>query len=182
MATLIRSPFFFYTLNPQRTFKRECIVQNTTFILFINISHCFVTFANDMEQKKFTYPKKEKLKSRITIEELFTTGKTVTKYPLRMVYVQIENEDNLPLKVGVSVSKRNYKKAVDRNYFKRLLREAYRMNKHMLLDHVTVDKPYSMMLFYQSKDRLTFEEVNHKMVKLFEKFIEATTEKKEDIS
>lgn len=155
---------------------------NTTFILYINISHSFVTFVNDMEQKKFTYPKKEKLKSRIAIEELFTTGKTVTKYPLRMVYVQIANDDNLPLKVGVSVSKRHYKKAVDRNYFKRLLREAYRLNKHMLLDHITEDKPYSMMLFYQSKDRLTFQEINHKMVKLFEKFIEATTEKKEELS
>lgn len=134
-----------------------------------------------MEQKKYNYPKKEKLKSKIAIDELFTTGKTVTKYPLRMVYVQIENEDNLPLKVGVSVSKRHYKKAVDRNYFKRLLREAYRLNKHMLLEHV--DQPYAMMLFYQSKDRLTFQEVNTKMVKLFEKFIEATSpEKKEEDS
>lgn len=134
-----------------------------------------------MEQKKYNYPKKEKLKSKIAIDELFTTGKTVTKYPLRMVYVQISNDDNLPLKVGVSVSKRHYKKAVDRNYFKRLLREAYRLNKHMLLDHV--DQPYAMMLFYQSKDRLTFQEINTKMIKLFEKFIDATTpEKKEEDS
>ncbi|KUF44875.1 ribonuclease P protein component [Myroides marinus] len=134
-----------------------------------------------MEQKKYNYPKKEKLKSKIAIDELFTTGKTVSKYPLRMVYVQIANDDNLPLKVGVSVSKRHFKKAVDRNYFKRLLREAYRLNKHMLLDHV--DQPYAMMLFYQSKDRLTFQEVNYKMVKLFEKFIDATSpEKKEEDS
>lgn len=153
-----------------------------SFILFINISYSFATFAIRMEQRKFNYPKKEKLKSRIAIDALFTTGKTVTKYPLRMVYVQIANDDELPLKVGVSVSKRNFKKAVDRNYFKRLLREAYRLNKHMLLDHVSKDKPYSMMLFYQSKDRLSFQEVNTKMIKLFEKFIEATTEKKEDIS
>jgi len=131
-----------------------------------------------MEQKKYNYPKKEKLKSKIAIDELFTTGKTVSKYPLRMVYVQIANDDNLPLKVGVSVSKRHFKKAVDRNYFKRLLREAYRLNKHMLLDYV--DQPYAMMLFYQSKDRLTFQEVNYKMVKLFEKFIDATSPEKKD--
>lgn len=131
-----------------------------------------------MEQKKYNYPKKEKLKSKIAIDELFTTGKTVSKYPLRMVYVQIANDDNLPLKVGVSVSKRHFKKAVDRNYFKRLLREAYRLNKHMLLDHV--DQPYAMMLFYQSKDRLTFQEVNYKMVKLFEKFIDATSPEKNE--
>ncbi|MDM1396990.1 ribonuclease P protein component [Myroides odoratimimus] len=131
-----------------------------------------------MEQKKYNYPKKEKLKSKTVIEELFTTGKTVSKYPLRMVYVQIANQEDLPLKVGVSVSKRHFKKAVDRNYFKRLLREAYRLNKHLLLENI--DKPYAMMLFYQSKDRLTFKDVNEKMIKLFEKFIDATTEKKED--
>ncbi|AJA68359.1 ribonuclease P protein component [Myroides odoratimimus] len=133
-----------------------------------------------MEQKKYNYPKKEKLKSKAVIEELFTTGKTVSKYPLRMVYVQIANQEDLPLKVGVSVSKRHFKKAVDRNYFKRLLREAYRQNKHLLLENI--DKPYAMMLFYQSKDRLTFKDVNEKMIKLFEKFIDATTEKKEDNS
>lgn len=124
-----------------------------------------------MEQQNLKYPKKEKLKSKIVIDELFTTGKSVSKYPLRMVFVPSENSENVPLKTGVSVSKRYFKKAVDRNYFKRLLREAYRHNKHLLLDNI--DQPYALMLFYQSKNRLTYQEVNEKMIKLFEKFIEA---------
>jgi ribonuclease P protein component len=135
--------------------------------------HTFVVII--MEQTNIKYPKKEKLKSKIVIGELFTTGKTVSKYPLRMVYVPITNNDNIPLKTGVSVSKRYFKKAVDRNYYKRLLREAYRLNKHILLEGI--DQQYAIMLFYQSKDQLSFQEVNQKMIKLFEKFNAATQPK-----
>lgn len=71
--------------------------------------------------------------------------------------------------MGVSVSKKYFKKAVDRNYFKRVLRETYRLNKHLLID--SLEKPHAFMLFYQSKDRLTYEEINTKTIQLFEKFV-----------
>lgn len=118
----------------------------------------------------FTYPKSEKLKSKITIGLLFTEGKSVAKYPLRLVYNEGTFGEGEKIKIGVSVSKKYFKKAVDRNYFKRVLRETYRLNKHLLLDNL--DKPYSFMLFYQCKDRLTFEEINTKTIQLFEKFIQ----------
>ena len=122
----------------------------------------------------FTYPKNEKLKSKITIGLLFSEGKSVSKYPLRLVYYSpsVENPDTLGqnIKMGVSVSKKHFKKAVDRNYFKRVLRETYRLNKHLLLDNL--DKPYAFMLFYQSKDRLSYEEINTKTIQLFEKFLQ----------
>lgn len=70
--------------------------------------------------------------------------------------------------MGVSTSKKYFKKAVERNYFKRVLRETYRLNKHILLDNL--DKPYSFMFFYQTKDRLSYEEINTKTIQLFEKF------------
>ncbi|WP_149205886.1 ribonuclease P protein component [Flavobacterium johnsoniae] len=117
----------------------------------------------------FTYPKNERLKSKTTIGLLFSEGKSVSKYPLRLVYRQAEEAYQGNTKVGVSVSKKYFKKAVDRNYFKRVLRETYRLNKHLLLDNL--DKPYSFMLFYQSKDRLTYEEINTKTIQLFEKFV-----------
>ena len=122
----------------------------------------------------FTYPKNEKLKSKITIGLLFSEGKSVSKYPLRLVYYSgsLENSENSgqKIKMGVSVSKKHFKKAVDRNYFKRVLRETYRLNKHLLLDNL--DKPYAFMLFYQSKDRLSYEEINTKTIQLFEKFLQ----------
>ena len=121
----------------------------------------------------FTYPKNEKLKSKIAIGLLFTEGQSVSKYPLRLVYKfgslgnpEVSGEK---IKMGVSVSKKNFKKAVDRNYFKRVLRETYRLNKHLLIDNL--DQPYSFMFFYQTKDRLTYEEINTKTIQLFEKFL-----------
>ncbi len=117
----------------------------------------------------FTYPKNEKLKSKITIGLLFTEGKSVSKYPLRLVYKAGSLNESEKIKMGVSVSKKNFKKAVDRNYFKRVLRETYRLNKHLLIDNL--DQPYSFMFFYQTKDRLTYDEINTKTIQLFEKFI-----------
>jgi ribonuclease P protein component len=122
---------------------------------------------------KFTYPKNEKLKSKITIDLLFSKGKSVSKYPLRLVFVEsdygIPEDSDQMLKMGVSVSKKYFKHAVDRNYFKRVLRETYRLNKHILIDNL--DKKYAMMFFYQTKDRLSYEEINTKTIQLFEKFV-----------
>lgn len=121
-----------------------------------------------MENRPLTYPKNEKLKSRTTIDRMFTEGKSVSKYPLRLVYVPLEKAEDVPLKTGVSVSKKHFKKAHDRNYFKRVLRETYRHHKHIIVNRL--DKPYAFMFFYQTKDRLSFEEINTKTIQLFEKF------------
>ncbi|WP_338410266.1 ribonuclease P protein component [uncultured Flavobacterium sp.] len=123
----------------------------------------------------FTYPKIEKLKSQNTIDLLFSEGKSVSKYPLRLVYVEIADDEHtklgsLKLKFGVSVSKKHFKNAVDRNYFKRVLRECYRLNKHLLVDNL--NKPHAFMFFYQSKDRLSYQQINEKTIQLFEKFVE----------
>jgi ribonuclease P protein component len=117
----------------------------------------------------FNYPKNEKLKSKITIGFLFSEGKSVSKYPLRLVYHSGALGNDQQLKVGVSVSKKYFKKAVDRNYFKRVLRETYRLNQHLLKDRL--QQPYALMLFYQSKDRLSYDEINTKTIQLFEKFL-----------
>lgn len=120
---------------------------------------------------KNTYPKTEKLKSKHTIDLLFSDGKTVSKYPLRLVYVPLDENETEPIKMGVSVSKKYFKKAVDRNYFKRVLRETYRLNKNLLLAHS--EKKYGFMFFYQTKDRLSYQEINDKTIMLFQKFVDA---------
>jgi ribonuclease P protein component len=116
----------------------------------------------------FTYPKSSKLKSRKTIDVLFSAGNSVSKFPLRMVYVPL-SDSNEKIQFGVSVSKKYFKRAVDRNYFKRVLRECYRLNKYLIHDYL--DQPYAIMLFYQTKERLSYQEINEKTIELFQKWI-----------
>lgn len=119
----------------------------------------------------FIYPKKHKLKSKKSIDLLFSKGKSVSKYPLRLVYAEADENymDGEMLKIGVSVSKKYFKHAVDRNYFKRILRETYRLNQHLLRDNL--QKPYVFMFFYQTKDRLNYLEIEQKTIQLFEKWV-----------
>lgn len=113
---------------------------------------------------KLTYNKDEKLKSKKAIEALFLKGKSVSAYPLRLVY--LKNDDIN--KIGVSVSKKNFKRAVDRIRIKRLLREAYRLNKTLLIDNNITG--YSFMILYNSKDMPDFELINTKIRAVFTKF------------
>lgn len=119
---------------------------------------------------QFTYPNHEKLKSKTTIDLLFSEGNSVSKYPLRLVYVENKEPNAELIKMGVSVSKKYFKKAADRNYFKRVLRETYRLNKHLLLDNL--EKPYAFMFFYQTKERLSYQEIEEKTKQIFQKFNE----------
>ncbi len=122
----------------------------------------------------FTYPKNEKLKSKKTIELLFSEGQSVSKYPLRLVYVENSIENEELIKFGVSVSKKYFKNAVDRNRLKRILRECYRLNKDVFSE--SIDKPMAMMFFYQSKEVLSYQDINEKTIQLFQKFIEKIKE------
>jgi ribonuclease P protein component len=92
-----------------------------------------------MEQKqRYTFTKTEKLKSRKAIEQLFATGKSFSNFPFRVVYLFTEDEKiKTGIQAGVSVSARNFKNATDRNRIKRLVREAYRLQKHTLTDAIT---------------------------------------------
>ncbi|WP_138432552.1 ribonuclease P protein component [Winogradskyella algicola] len=121
---------------------------------------------------QFKYGKKDKLKSKKSIERLFNEGKSVTVYPLKLIFLQTEFEDNSILKTGVSVSKRLHKKAVARNKIKRLLREAYRLNKPLYFNNSSTS--YAFMILYLSKDGTTFDDIDNKMKLLFEKFLNKT--------
>ncbi|MEH6704127.1 MAG: ribonuclease P protein component [Galbibacter orientalis] len=116
-----------------------------------------------------SFPSKEKLKSATLISQLFAEGDSVSKYPIRLVFTKLEDE--VKIKAGVSVSKRSFKKAVDRNRIKRLLREAYRLNKHLFFDTVEGDS-YGFMFLYTGKEMPTFEKLNSVMQKLHQKFQE----------
>lgn len=117
---------------------------------------------------KFDYPKSEKLKSRKSLETLFKNGESVAKYPIRLVYAFESGREGSQIQMGVSVSKKYFKKASDRNYIKRCLREAYRHHKEILLSART--EPLSAMLMYQSKDPADFHAIVVKTIEIFEKF------------
>ena len=116
----------------------------------------------------FSYPKKEKLKSQKLIEQLFSEGKSVSAFPLKLVYLKTEFEDEVQFKTGVSTSKRNFKNAVDRNRIKRLLREAYRLHKAAYFNNIL--DSYALMILYISKDGTDFDSVETKMKQLLEAF------------
>ncbi|WP_282122546.1 ribonuclease P protein component [Algibacter mikhailovii] len=116
-----------------------------------------------------TYPKKEKLKSKKLIEQLFANGQSISVFPLRLVFLPTTFENSISAKTGVSVSKRNFKTAVDRNRIKRLLRESYRLNKSDYFNNLTTQ--YACMILYIGKDKPTFNQVETKMNLLFKKFL-----------
>ncbi len=99
--------------------------------------------------KEAGFGRKEKLKSRKRVEELFAKGKTVNVFPIRISYqfVNLPEEEKAVAEVGVSVSKRNFKRAVDRNRIKRLLREAYRLQKKEWLELLHVQKKGAYLFF-----------------------------------
>ncbi len=129
-----------------------------------------------MTDVELKYPRQEKLKSKATIDLLFTKGKSVAKYPLRLVFVEISDGETIQNKTGVSVSKKYFKKAVDRNYYKRVLRETYRHNKSIL--KIDDSRSFAFMLLYQTKDRLPFEQINLLTIDLFQKFAHQMSSKK----
>lgn len=122
-----------------------------------------------------TYPKKEKLKSKKLIEQLFDEGQYVSAFPLRLVYMKTRFEENVVAKTGVSVSKRNFKTAVGRNRIKRLLRESYRLNKDVYFNNIT--SQYAFMILYLGKDMPVFSEIETRMNRVFEKFSEKVNNK-----
>lgn len=85
-----------------------------------------------------SFPKKEHIVSTKLIETLFSSGSTsMAAYPLRAVFRQVpRTQTDVPVQVLVSVSKRHFKHAVDRNRIKRQIREAYRHQKQVLCDAV----------------------------------------------
>ncbi len=122
---------------------------------------------------KNTFSKHEKLKSRKAIEALFGDGKYLKAFPIRLVYLHQKTFEKETFQVGFSVSKRNFKRAVDRNRIKRLMREAYRLNKNLLTSEVK--KQHIAMFIYSGKTLPTFIEVQDKtrhLLKAFNKKLE----------
>ncbi|HWJ90411.1 MAG TPA: ribonuclease P protein component [Flavisolibacter sp.] len=100
--------------------------------------------------KRYGFGKREKLKSRKQIDDLFAKGRTLSVFPLRVTY-RFMAGDGPVLQTGVSAGKRYFKRAVDRNRIKRLMREAYRLQKERLMTSV-IEKKMKGFLFFAYSD------------------------------
>ncbi|NQZ76990.1 MAG: ribonuclease P protein component [Ekhidna sp.] len=110
---------------------------------------------------RYTFPKAEKLTGKKKIEELFKRGSSFYLNSFQVRYLLIEGEECT--QVLISVPKRNFKKAVERNLLKRKIREAYRINKHSL--HLKAGVPkYRIAFIYLSKDILSFKEIQAQLI------------------
>jgi ribonuclease P protein component len=100
---------------------------------------------------RYFFRKEDKLKSRKAIQTLFSKGNHFTVFPLKVYWLHA-NEQAV-LQAGISVSSRNFKKAVDRNRIKRLIREAYRLQKNQLQEQlIKEEKQLSLFIIYIGKD------------------------------
>lgn len=120
---------------------------------------------------RYTFRNEEKLKKKNLIKELFASGKSVSLFPLKMIYLQYDHDSPFKVQAGVSVSKRNFKRAVDRNRIKRLMRESYRKNKYLIYNNEDTKK-HIMMFIYQGKNEVAYELMEEKMNQLIEKFLQ----------
>jgi ribonuclease P protein component len=113
--------------------------------------------------------KKQKLKSRKLITEVFSRGKSFSVFPIRVSYLLKSSSETPGIQIGVSASKKNYKKAVDRNRIKRLLREAYRLQKNELFEMVKESEiQCSVFFLYTGKEIASFPEFMALMKKVLD--------------
>lgn len=117
----------------------------------------------------FKLPKSDRLYSRKEINELFENGHAIFAYPIKAVYIISELNNNNVSKAAFSVSKRNFKKAVDRNYYKRLLRESYRLNRNNLTSKLAENnKKLSIMFIYSVAKHNDYNLIENGMLKILQ--------------
>lgn len=110
-----------------------------------------------------TFPKSEKLCGTATIDHLYQNGKRFVVWPMRVTYLRI---NEAPTQILIWAPKALFKHAVDRNYLRRLMREAYRLNKHILLES---GKQYQLAINYIDKEKHDFSVINKSMNKVIKR-------------
>ncbi len=116
---------------------------------------------------KQSFTKAERLNSKKIIDQLFEKGSEKTEavflYPFRVVCLYAIVTDLKPTSILISVSKRLFKKAVDRNLIKRRIKEAYRLNKNLIYNSKSIIFPSNIAFVFVGKEILPFDQIESKM-------------------
>lgn len=123
---------------------------------------------------EFRLRRGERLKSYKEIGRLFRRGShSFGKYPLRLVWREVsERRSAFPVQFALSVPKKRFRRAVDRNRLRRRIREAYRLHKHELYAKLPAEAPQlAWMIIYTGKEEQDFATIARSMHKLIERFV-----------
>ncbi|HNB82353.1 MAG TPA: ribonuclease P protein component [Chitinophagaceae bacterium] len=122
----------------------------------------------------FTLSKDERLKHKKDIDTLFLQGKAFFIFPYKVLYLFRSPEANSvsEIKFGIAVPKRSFKRAVDRNYLKRISRELYRLQKPRLKEPLTCS--INLMLVYTHTEKKSFHELQPVVSKIIDRLILAS--------
>lgn len=120
---------------------------------------------------RFTLSKLERLSSLKEIEILFTEGKSLVKYPIRLVWREVSEPRLSQVQVMFSVSKKKFSKAVDRNRVKRLMRESYRLLKPDFYQTMPAGRSFHLGLVYTGSEILEFQVIQKSLSKALERLI-----------
>lgn len=125
-----------------------------------------------------SFGKKEKLCAQKLSQHLFAEGIGCLKYPVRVIFSVCSLPEPVPCQVMVSVSKKKFKKAHDRNRVKRQLRESFRQHKEELYRFLTDHHiQISMAVVYIPSEHLPFPDIDKGISKALAKVREVLVEK-----